>query len=263
MPDIFFSSKEEAPEGLREILVEDTASGKFKASVVPNAKLQEFRDNNISLAKERDELKAFNDKVRPLVGDDVDAFGNEINDLRTTKRQVEDGTLKGTDNIEKEVSTRVAQMEQNYQTQLAELGTKFQNASDFGQNMASKYQDSVRDREITNAVLNAESGANPEALPDILHRARELFKVQEDGSLIAKNGDTTVYGADGATPMTPNEWLGKLLESAPYLGKASAGGGAAGERGGEKFGGLNAKEFGELSPQQRLALHRQGSKKRA
>jgi hypothetical protein len=262
MPDIFFSSKDEAPEGLRDALTEDSSTGKFKINVVPNAKLVEFRENNINLAKERDELKSVVDTVKPLVGDDVEGFKNELSELRRTKQLVDDGKLKGSDSVQKEVETRVASMEQNYQAQLAEMGKKLQNVTEFGQNMSVKYQNSVRDREITNAVLASDSGANPEALPDILHRARELFQVQEDGTLVAKQGDTTIYGADGATPMQPNEWLGKLLEKAPYLGKSSAGGGAAGERGGEKFGGLSSAEFNKLTPQQRLALHRQGGKKR-
>ena len=242
MPDIFFSSKEEAPEDFRDSLVA-TEDGKFKINVVTNAKLAEFRDRNIEQARKLDEQTAWINKVKPIVGDDVDAFGTEVTDLRKTKRQVDDGQLKGSDNIEKEVASRVANMENDYKTQLAEMGTKLQNATEFGQTMSAKYNDSVRDREITNAVMAAESGANPEALPDFIQRARGVFTVTEDGTLVPKKGDTVLYGADGATPMSPKEWLSKELEASPYLGKSSAGGGAAGERGGEKYGGMAKADF--------------------
>lgn len=262
MPDIFFASKEEAPDGLRETLI-DSGDGRFKINVVPNSKLVEFRDNNTNLLKERDTLKATVDKYAPVIGDDPEAFLTEVVGLRTTQQQVNDGKLKGTEDIQKTVDGRVSALEDGYKSQLSEAATKIQNLTEYGQSMTSKYQSSVRDREITNAVLAEDSGANPQALPDILQRAQALFHVEDDGSLTPKQGDTIIYGADASSPMTPNEWLGKLLETAPYLGKASAGGGAAGERGGEKFGGMSEKDFNAMTPQQRLARHRQGQKKRA
>lgn len=255
MPDVFFSSKEEAPEGLRELLVAD--GEKFKINVVPKVKLDEFRENNTSLLQERDTLKATVEKIAPLAGEDLDAFVSEVGELRGVKQQVEDGKLTAKDDIEKAVSSRVSEMEKDYQTQLREMGVKVQNLTEYGQNMSQKYQGSVRDREITNAVLAPESGVNPQTLPDVLRRAEGTFHVQEDGSLVPKKGDTVIYGSDGATPMAPNEWLGKLLEEAPYLGKTSAGGGATGERGDAKFGGMEEKAFMELTPQKRMEIARQ------
>lgn len=261
MPDIFFSSEDEAPEGLRETLVKDEASGKFKINVVPNAKLAEFRENNTNLLKERDTLKAQVESVLPLVGEDPEAFKSELTQLRATAQQVADGKLKGSDVVQKEVEARVKSMEDSYQSQLQELGTKLAASQEFGQEMSGRYSSSVRDREITNAVLDAESGANPTALPDILSRASSIFQVAKDGSLVPRNGDTVIYGADGATPMSPKEWLGQLLEKAPYLGKSSAGGGAAGGEGKAKFGGMSEKDFNALTPQRRMALHREQQSK--
>lgn len=262
MPDIFFPKKEDAPDGLRETLVE-TDDGRFKINVVPNAKLVEFRDNNTKLLGERDTLKATVDKYAPIIGDDPDAFVAEVTGLRTVKQQVEDGKLTAKDDIDKAVGIRVAALEDGYKNQLAEAGTKIQNLTEYGQDMTGKYQSSVRDREITNAVLASESGANPAALPDILTRAKGLFKVDNEGTLIPKKGDTVIYGADGTNPMTPTEWLAKELETSPYLGKSSAGGGAAGERGNEKFGGMADEAFLAQTPQTRMAQARAAAKKRA
>jgi hypothetical protein len=104
--------------------------------------------------------------------------------------------------------------------------------------------------------MSKDSGANPEALPDILSRASRTFTVTEKGQVVAMDGDAVLYGADGATPMSPREWLGKVIEEAPYLSKSSAGGGAAGNRGDEKFGGMSADEFNKLSPQRRMEIAR-------
>lgn len=262
MPDITFDSQESIPEGLREYATKDDASGKFVVKVAPNAKLVEFRDNNINLAKERDALKNAVSQYASVVGEDPNGFAEELARLRTTAQQVEDGKLKGSEAIEKEVSARVKSMEDSYKAQINELGGKVQSITERYQAAENKYRRSVLDREITNAVLAKDSEANPEALPDLLARASRIFTVNENGQLIAMDGDAVVYGADGATPMTPKEWLGKTIEEAPYLARSSAGGGAAGNRGDEKYGGLAKSEFEKLPPQRRMELYRASNKAR-
>lgn len=263
MPDVFFGTADEAPEGLRELLVKDDATGKFKINVVPNAKLVEFRENNVALLQERDALKSKVTKFSTVVGDDPDKFQTELADLRKLQEQIKDGTVKGTDAIQREVDARVKAMEESYKTQLTELGNKLKVTEEGRMTMSEKYRSSVRDRGITDAVLAGDSGINPQALPDILSRAAGLFQVTETGGLVAKKGDTVIYGSDGASPMTPKEWLAKLLEEAPYLGKSSAGGGAAGQQGAGKIAGMSEKDFAALSPTRRMQLYREQASKRA
>jgi hypothetical protein len=84
-----------------------------------------------------------------------------------------------------------------------------------------------------------------------------VFKVDANGQLVAKDGDAIIYGADGATPMSPSEWVrGKLREQAPYFYKNSSGGGATGggTAGDAKFGGMAEAEFRKLAPEKKLAL---------
>jgi hypothetical protein len=70
------------------------------------------------------------------------------------------------------------------------------------------------------------------------------------------DGEAIIYGADGATPMTPDEWLAKLRDSAPYFCKNSNGGGATGNQGNKMFGGMSKEDFNKLSGAQKLALAR-------
>jgi len=255
MPDIKFTTKESIPEGLREHAKE--ADGGFVVSVVPKVKLDEFRDNNLTIARERDALK---DKVAvyaELLGDDTGKARELVGTLKATHQQVADGKLKGSEAIEAEVNRRVAETKSHFEGQLAAAGTRLTEANARAADFERRFKLSTVDREITNAVLHPESGVNPAALPDILSRAYAFYTVQDDGRLVAKQGDNVIYGADGVTPMPPKEWLGKVLETAPYLGKQSAGGGASGGGGGKSaLGGLSQTEFDKLPAVERLALAR-------
>lgn len=258
MPDLSFESLDKVPEGLREYAKED--GGKVVVKVVPAVKLDEFRTNNINLAKERDSYKANLEKVLPVLGGDVgkfDEFQAELQALREVNQKVKDGKLTAKDDIDAEVGRRVASMKSDFERQLTEkaqeVGAWKTKASEADQ----KYRRSVVDRMVTDAVLNEKSGADPRALQDILSRSYGVFVVKDDGKIEARDGEAVIYGADGATPMTPLEWLGKLKSEAPYFFKNSSGGGAAGNQGGNTIAGMSREDFQKLPATERLRLARQ------
>lgn len=73
------------------------------------------------------------------------------------------------------------------------------------------------------------------AVPDAIRRAMDIFKRDEDGGLVARKGDEYVYGKDGRTPLTPQEWVESVLpEEAPHYFKAMSGGGERGSPSGGK-----------------------------
>lgn len=254
MPELMFEALDAIPEGLKEVAVQK--DGKFVVDVVPGKKLAEFRDNNINLAKERDALKSRWDALAPLVGEDLDAFKTSYEALRAVDQQVKDGKLTAKGDIEAEVTRRVDAMKSNYEQRLqAEAAARAQ--AEAGKTAAEeKFKRSVVERYVTDAVLNEKSGAIPTALPDILERSGKVFKVSDDGKIVAKEGDAIIYGADGATPMTPIEWLGKLKESAPYFFKGSNGGGATGGTSKSAPGGMSSEDFLKLPASERLKLAR-------
>lgn len=254
MPELMFDALDNIPEGLKEVAVQK--DGKFVVDVVPGKKLAEFRDNNINLAKERDALKARWDAVAPLVGEDLEAFRTSFEALKSVDQQVKDGKLTAKTDIEAEVGRRVDAMKTNYETRLAQEAAARAQAEAKAADADTKFKRSIVERYVTDAVLSDKSGAIPTALPDILDRAGKVFKVGDDGKLIAKEGDAIIYGADGATPMTPIEWLGKLKEQAPYFFKGSNGGGATGGSGKTAPGGLSNEDFLKLPASERLKLAR-------
>lgn len=77
----------------------------------------------------------------------------------------------------------------------------------------------------------AELGLVPSAIEDALSRAMGVFKVNDEGALIAEENGSTVYGKDGKNPLTPAEWLETMKEKAPHWFPAPTGGGAGGGQG--------------------------------
>lgn len=257
MPDITFASLDLVPEGLKEHTKQ--VDGKFVVNVVPNAKLTEFRDNNIKFAQERDAAKALAESLSAIVGSDIEKFKTELNDLRTTAQKVKDGQLKGSEAVTKEVEARLEAAVASYKTQLAEMGTKASTYETASKSWQEKYERQVLREHITAAVVAKDSIANPAALGDIIARAEQVFRVK-DGGVVPMKGDTIIYGADGANPMTPKEWINKLVESAPYFGKESSGGGAGAKTGDAAYGGLSQEAFMSLTPEERITRSRMANR---
>jgi hypothetical protein len=80
-----------------------------------------------------------------------------------------------------------------------------------------------------------------------------VWRAQDDGRVLAYQGDLQLYGADGGSPLTPKEWIGKLKEEAPHFFKGTTGGGAGG---GEQRGplGKTSQEMKAMNASDRLAL---------
>ena len=264
MPELIYDSIDQVPEGLKDDAKKND-NGQFVVKVVAQAKLDEFRATNITVSKARDDLAAILGKVKPFIGEDPDAFVARLTELEGIATKVKDGSLKGSDAITTEVDNRVKAMRDDFQRQLSEQAQKAALAEGKSSDWEKRFHRTIVDRAVTDAVVNPASGALPDALEDILQRASNVFSVTNDNKIVAKDGEATRYGSDGATPMTPLEWLSDLRKKAPYLFKGSSGGGANGN-GGDKFSstlGLAPAEFAKLSPEARLSLvHKQNAAKR-
>lgn len=86
-------------------------------------------------------------------------------------------------------------------------------------------------RALSDALIKAASkaGAEPHALEDIVLRGKASgWSVDVDGNVVAMSGEDVVRGKDGKTPLTPDEWVESLRESAPHLWPRAQGTGAPG-----------------------------------
>lgn len=257
MPELIYDTQDAVPEPIRAIATEK--DGKWAVNVVPKAELDDFRNRNIEISRDRDAKTGLLGRLQTDAGFDpeqVDTFITELTELRGLKTQVDDGKLVADTSLAQAVEAKTGEMKKGYETQLSSL--KNVNTSLLGENEKLKgaLNRSIVDREIMTAVTHPESGALPAATRNILKEAYDVFTVDEHGDLVAKdNKGNILYGADGATPMTPNEWLKKLEETSPFFFKASQGGGAGGGGGGG--GPLSPAAIAAMTPEQKMNYGRE------
>lgn len=189
--------------------------------VVEKAKLDEFRQNNIALAKERDELKQRFDGIDP----------EEFRRLADEKRKLEEANQLKAGELDKVVENRVKGLRSELEKQISNLTSE---------------RDALTSRltaiQIDQGVITAATkrGLRPTALTDITARARIVFKlVNGVPRAFEADGQTVRYGRDGVTPMTLEEWVDSQVSEAPHLFESNSGGGAS-NAGGNGSGGVRS-----------------------
>jgi len=186
--------------------------------VVEKAKLDEFRQTNIALAKERDELKQRFEGIDP----------DEVKRLADDKRKLEEEKQLKAGELDKVVEARIKGLKADWDKQLSAVTTE---------------RDGLTSRltaiQIDQGVLTVATkrGLRPTAIPDITARARTVFKLVNGApQAFEADGQTVRYGRDGVTPMTLEEWVDAQVSDAPHLFESNAGGGAAGNGAGGAAG---------------------------
>jgi hypothetical protein len=253
MPIFSFDSLEAIPESLRSFAKAE--GDKVQINLVPQDKLDEFRDTNTSLVKERDALQKQVETLSPIVGEDPAAFSADLTELRAVAQRVKDGSLTDSRKIEEEIIRRTEDMKKSLEEQVRAAQKEGANWKDKASQIESTYKRTLVSSAIKDAAISPEAGLNPSAIPDVLSRAQAVWRATDDGKVLAFQGDLQLYGADGGSPLTPKEWIAKLKEEAPHFFKDTSGGGAGGGPGDRRGPlGKTAQEMKGMSAQDRLAL---------
>jgi hypothetical protein len=206
-----YATKQEIPAEHQPFYVERDGAWLLDADgVVSQSKLDEFRQNNITLTNQ---LKRFE-------GIDPDA----VRQLADDKRKLEEAQQLKAGEVDKVIEARL-------KTARAEW--------DKAHGVVVAERDTLTSRltaiQIDQAVVTeaTKRGLRPTALTDITARARMTFKlVNGVPQAFEADGQTARMGKDGASPMTLAEWVDALVSDAPHLFEANAGSGAAGSGGG-------------------------------
>ena len=210
--------------------------GKFYLDVdgaVSKSKVDEFRDNNISLKKQVEEL--------------TDKYGNidlEKYQELMDKAALDDGKKRITmDKVDEIVAERTQKMKEEHANQVTALtGSRDE--------LSKQLDNLLIDGAIRDAAVAAKVRAG--AVEDVVLRGKQTFKVV-DGKAVAHDDKGNVqYGKDGTNPLGPVEWVGGLKASAEHLFEQSKGGGAGGgdNRGGDQN---QHQDTSNMSPLQKIA----------
>lgn len=265
MPTLIYDSKDAVPADLLDAVQEFTEGenkGKFGVNVVPRKKMEEFRDNNIEISKRLEKADGLISKVLAATGiksiDDFDPakFTEELGALKDTAQKVADGKLQAKDDVEKEVAKRTEAMREKFNTDLQAAAVEKATLKRERDDAIAQFKRTFIDKAVASVIADPDLGLEPTALVDVVSKAYNVFKVQEDNSLRPETANgQTMWGEDGTTPMNMKEWINIVLrKESPHYFKKSGGGGASGGDSGKQFGGMSEADFNKLSPQKRLEI---------
>jgi len=228
-------------EGIQK-LYSKHSDGKYYLDVdgaVAKTKVDEFRDNNISL---KQELEKMTDKFGNI---DLEKY-QELMD----KAALDDGkkriTMEKVDDIVAERTTKMKEEHQNQVNALTNNNTT----------LSGQLDSLLIDGAVRNAAVEAK--VRPGALEDVVLRAKTTFKVVDGKAVAHDDKGNVIYGKDGTNPLNPTEWLGGLKTSADHLFEQSKGGGAGGgdNRGGDQNRGGSGggdQDKSSMTPLQKIS----------
>ena len=226
---------DELPETLRPFYAEGE-DGKYRLQVdglVGKEKLAEFRNTNTELMKQLTQVEEAVTAYRTL-GDEPAKLAEELKDLRALRQRVDDRDLIDKKGFEEALNKRTAEMKASADNQIRTLTEALKKAEVERDTAVTRHQRSVIDRDLTDAALAA--GVRPTAIPDLLFRAERAGWILTDKNKVVlrddEGGTQYVIGADGASPLTPKEWInGHVRDTAPHFFDMPTGGGALGSNG--------------------------------
>jgi len=205
--------------------------GEIPAVIEVQTKLAEFRDNNIGLTRNVQELKTQLERYK-----DVDPL--KYNEYKTKIEEFErSGGIKSAEDVRAKIAEAVTPLQQ-------ELATMRQEKQD-ADNRIKRQAVETNLRDVATKV-----GVQDSAVRDFITRGLSVFNLEGK----AMNGDTPLFSKKEVTkPLPMEEWAASLMSEAPHLFKPSHGGGAppSGQPGGgtlpggQKFiTGSDPLEFG-------------------
>jgi len=257
MATLTYKSLSEVPDDLREHAKEGPDG--FAVKVAPADRITEFRENNVKLSQQRDDLVQKVSQYEQVTGVPLEAletgklndFAKTLEALRDTKKRVEDGALVENTSLEEAAAARITDVTNSFKLQLADLA-KDRDAHREKANKAVELSNQMLvENNIRLAASDPDVAMLDKAVNLVLPQAFRVFAV-DGGKLVPKMGDgTVIYGSDGVTPLSVKEWLLKQRDENDFLFKGSRGGGASGSD--QKAAGrLSAAELANMTPQERI-----------
>lgn len=217
---------EEVPAELKSFY-EAGSDGAFYLQVegmVPKTQVDEFRNNNIALMQERDNLVAKYKDIDPVKYTEYKAAAEKTPAA-----------------IEEAVVARVTQMKNEHTTVLTEKENAIKNLS-------TQLSTVLVDGSLKGEAVKA--GILPTAVDDVVLRGRMVFSTDDKSQLIAKNSKgEKLYGPDGTSPLTVTDWVKDLKKTAPHLFQGMNGGGGQGQGGRTGPGGI---DMSKATPVQKI-----------
>lgn len=200
---------------------------KLIESAVNEAKTGLVANNTALLAEKKEIASKMADLEKKWSGFDSAQVSNLMDKINND----EETKLIAEGKIDEVIENRVQALKGDYEGQLKALGDK---------NSELELGINGKDTKIKALIVNglvqqAASSLNvlPTAVEDVIYRAKQRFTLDDNDRPIAQDTDgNTLFGKSGKDPLTIEEWLTSMKETAPHWYPGSQGAGASGGKDG-------------------------------
>lgn len=231
----YYSKKEDIPDEYVGLYKQES-DGRWKLQAEG---VEDITGLKSALDKERDDRKAAKAALKELsdkIGDvDIEAAlvalgEKQKGDLKKMSPEAYEQAVTA------EVDKRVSKMRADLETDRDAWKGK-------AEGLGGKLHAALVDTGLSAAATAA--GVTAEAASDAMRRGREVFGLSDEGEVIAKDkkGDI-LYGSDGRTSLTPEEFMKGLRDTASHLFGKNTGGGAGQQQRSGGAGQQNGKLMG-------------------
>jgi hypothetical protein len=201
----------ESKDGKFHLKIEGDPTKEFAPLVAANAKIVEFRNNNIALTNEVTELRPLKAKYE---GIDPDEAKKAIEKVKTFSKK----GMQDADDLDARLNTMLEAALKPVKEQLAAAQTNEKAAADRANAM-------LFDSTVGDAAKLA--GAQLKALKFLSGLAKDTFEIK-DGTVVAKTGKFSKEKP--GDPLTVEEWLKDQAVENTFAFEPSKGGGAGGAK---------------------------------
>ena len=217
-------------------------------------KVDEFRNTNIDLRQQIEKASGNDEELEKLrnIAKQFDGIDPEKARLAQEALQsIEDKKMIDAGRIDELVETRTEQRVQTLRSdlegQITALTTDRDKYKTNSEASMGQLNARIIDGDLKTAITDV-GKLRKGALGDALSRGKSVWALNEEGTPVATVDGEVVYGKDGKSPITMNEWAGQLAFDAPHLFEGNVGGGAGGNQdGGFSKGVVSANDQDALS----------------
>jgi len=247
-----YTAQGEIPEAFREHYAE--VDGQWMLQTEPS--INDIPKLQAALSQERtlrrDAEKSLTDYKVKYDGVDLD----EVTKLRERVKGLDDSEVYDKQGIEALVVRRTEGMKADHERIVRQKDNELTKLKD----ALTSSETSRKSEKIKTALLNAvtSSGVHADALDDAVSRGLGVFTdVDDQGNVIARQGEDIRYGKDGVNPLSPSEWIATLKADgrARHLWPISQGSGAPTLHGGNGAGTFDWNSIKD--PAERLTRYRE------
>lgn len=177
-------------------------------------------------------LKEQTESLKRFEGIDPDAVRSVLQQFEND----EEAKLIASGKMKEVIEKRTERLRSDSDKQVKAAMQRAEQAESF----ADKFRDRVLGDSVRSVAIKTQAVAGADE--DILRRAKDVFKINDEGEAVAVDREgNAILGKDGRTPLSLIEWVESLKDVAPHLWPQASGTGAVG--GGKSTANLKRSEM--------------------